>query len=100
MRTAWILVMATGAAISAGLAELAAQGRGSVGRQERNRAAERGAERERLRVAREREEREMRTSTVRSPVYADSRRVDERDARRYERTYGDIYGTTKNRNGN
>ena len=101
MRAAWILVMAAGAAIGAAPAELAAQGRSSVARQEQIRAAEREAERERLRIEREREqERQMRTSTVRSPVYADSRQVDERDARRDDRTWGDIYGTTKNRNGN
>ena len=107
MRTSWILAVAAGAALSAAPVELAAQGRGNgnaaskqAQKQEQLRVMEREAERERLRIEREREtQRQMRTSTVRSPVYADSRRVDERDVRRDDRTWGDIYGNTKS-NGN
>jgi hypothetical protein len=102
MRSTWILAVAAGAALSAAPVELAAQGRsGTSQRQEQIRAVEREAERERLRIEREREaQRQARTSTVRSPVYADSRRIDERDARRDDRTWGDIYGNSKKSNGN
>jgi hypothetical protein len=91
--------MAAGATINAAPAELSAQGRSSnTSTLEQIRAAEREAERERLRSEREREqERQMRTSTVRG---ADARRIDERDARRDDRAWGDIYDAKQNRNGN